>query len=67
MKTHEELLAIANCKNNYCHDCNVKMSCNSEKEMISELANELLDIREKITKSWILRFVLKQYRLEKLF
>jgi len=67
MKSHEELLAIANCKNNYCHECNVKMSCSSEKLMISELGEELLEIREKITRNFLLRLFLKKHRLEKLF
>ena len=67
MKTHEELLQIENCKNTYCHDCNVKMVCNSEKFMISELASELLDIREKITRNWFLSLVMKKYRLGRLY
>lgn len=67
MKTHADLLAIANCKNNYCHDCNVKMSCTSEKKMISELASEILEMREKITRNIILKGLMKKYILDHLF
>ena len=65
MRTYEELLQIENCNNTYCHDCNVKMTCISEKHIAAEMAGDLLEIREKITKNLLLRFLLKPYVLKK--
>lgn len=65
MRTYEDLLQIENCNNTYCHDCNVKMSCISEKHIAAEMAGDLLEIREKITKNFLLRFLLKPYVLKK--
>lgn len=65
MRTYEDLLQIENCNNTYCHDCNVKMTCISEKHIAAEMAGDLLEIREKITKNLLLRFLLKPYVLKK--